>query len=52
MEDHVRDVIHGLNVDANSRVGVLTYASDAQVSIDYSNSNACLRFIDFHARAD
>ena len=42
MEDYVRDVIYGLDVDGSSRVGVLTFGSNAQVRIDYSNIPSCM----------
>ena len=31
IQDFVRDVIYGINVDGGSRVGILTYATDADV---------------------
>ena len=35
MEDYVRDIIYGLNIDGSSRVGVLTFGNDAKVCLDY-----------------
>lgn len=31
IQDFVRDIIYGINVDGGSRVGILTYASEAEV---------------------